>query len=90
MGMNDIKGASDLSLKLPYDSIVELTGIDKETIRRAVKKLAEHGWLEVDKTTGIHYNPTQLSQDKLVMFNEWELGELGRLLKRINDFQNAD
>ena len=57
---------------------------------RAVKILAEHGWHEVDKTTGIHYNPTQSNQDKLVMFNDWELAELGRLLQRINDFQNTD
>ena len=85
---NDINGLRDMPLKLSYASIAELTGIDKETVRRAVQKLAEQGWVEVDQKTGIHYNPLQSNQDKLVMFNEWELAHLGRLLKRINDFQH--
>ena len=87
---NDIKGLMDLPLKLSYASIAELTGIDKETVRRAVKKLAEKGWVKMDQKTGIHYNPTQSNQNKLVMFNEWELAQLGRLLKRVNDFQDTD
>ena len=87
---NDIKGRRDLPLQLSYASIAELTGIDKETVRRAVSKLAERGWVEIDRKTGIHYNPTQLNQDKLVMFNEWELAQLGRLLKRVNDAQDTD
>ena len=87
---NDMEGANDLALKLSYASIAELTGIDKETVRRAVKKLAEQGWLEMDQKTGINYNPTQSNQDKLVVFNEWEITQLGRLLKRINNFGNTD
>ena len=87
---NDIKGASDLPLKLSYASIAELTGIDKETVRRAVQKLAEQGWVEINHKTGIHYNPTQSNQQKLVIFNEWEVAQLGRLLKRLNDFQDPD
>ena len=84
---NDIKGAGDLPLKLSFSSIAELTGIDKETVRRAVKKLAEQRWLEIDQKTGINYNPTQSNQEKLVMFNEWEIAQLGRLLKRVTDSQ---
>ena len=84
---NDIKGAGDLPLKLSYASIADLTGIDKETVRRAVKKLAEQRWLQIDQKTGIHYNPTQLNQEKLVLFNEWEIAQLGRLLKRVTDSQ---
>ena len=87
---NDIKGASDLPLKLSYASIAELTGIDKETVRRAVQKLAEQGWVEINHKTGIHYNPTQSNQQKLVIFNEWEVAQLGRLLKRLNNFQDPD
>ena len=82
---NDIKGAGDLPLKLSYASIAELTGIDKETVRRAVKKLAEQRWLEIDQKTGIHYSPAQSNQERLVMFNEWELAHLGRLLDRLNN-----
>jgi len=87
---NDLKGVSDMPLKLSYATIAELTGIDKETVRRSVKKLAQQGWLVMDQATGIHYSPTQSNQDKLVMFNEWELDHLGRLLKRVNDFQESD
>ena len=86
---NDIKGAGDLPLKLSYASIAELTGIDKETVRRGVKKLAEQRWLEIDQKTGIHYSPAQLNQDRLVMFNEWELAHLGRLLDRLNNFEKV-
>ena len=87
---NDIKGASDLPLKLSYASIAELTGIDKETVRRAIQKLAEQGWVETSHKTGISYNPTQSNQDKLVIFNEWEVAQLGRLLQRLTDSQNTD
>ena len=87
---NDMLGASDLPLKLSFASIAELTGIDKETVRRAVKKLADQCWLEIDQKTGIHYNPTPSNQDKLVMFNEWEIAQLGRLLKRVTDSQITD
>ena len=87
---NDIQGASDLPLKLSYASIAELTGIDKETVRRAIQKLAEQGWVEINHKTGIHYNPTQSNQDRLVIFNEWELAQLGRLLQRMTDSQNTD
>ena len=86
---NDMKGAGDLPLKLSYASIAELTGIDKETVRRGVKKLAEQRWLEIDQKTGIHYSPAQSNQDRLVMFNEWELAHLGRLLDRLNNFQKV-
>ena len=86
---NDIKGAGDLPLKLSYASIAELTGIDKETVRRAVKKLAEQRWLEIDQKTGIHYSPAQSNQERLVMFNEWELAHLGRLLDRLNNFEKV-
>ena len=88
--MNDIKGSSDLPLKLSYASIAELTGIDKETVRRAVQKLAEQGWVERNHQTGIHYNPTRSNQEKLVVFNEWELAQLGRLLQRMTESQNTD
>ena len=86
---NDTKGSGDLPLKLSYASIAELTGIDKETVRRAVKKLAEQRWLEIDQKTGIHYSPAQSNQERLVMFNEWELAHLGRLLDRLNNFEKV-
>ena len=78
-----------LPKKLSYAAISDMTGIDKETVRRSVKKLEEHGWLSIDGKTGIHYEPLTSNQDKLLMFNEWEIAQLGRLLKRVNDFQDT-
>ena len=80
---------SDLPQKLSFAAIADITGIDKETVRRSTKKLEVQGWLSIDQKTGISYNPSQINQDKLVGFNEWEVTHLGRLLKRLNDASNA-
>jgi hypothetical protein len=71
--------------KLSYAAISEITGIDKETVRRSVKRLAEQDWIVVDQKTGIHYQPSVTNQDKLLMLNEWELVNLGRLIERLKD-----
>ena len=75
--------------KLSFAAIADITGVDKETVRRSVKKLEVQGWLSVDQKTGISYNPSQINQDKLLILNEWEIIHLGRLLKRLNDASNA-
>jgi hypothetical protein len=71
--------------KLSYAAISEITGIDKETVRRSVKRLAEQDWVTIDQKTGIHYQPSVANQDKLLMLNEWELVSLGRLIKRLKN-----
>jgi hypothetical protein len=78
----------DLPQKLSFSAISDMTRIDKETVRRSVKKLAEQGWVVIDQETGIKYNPTEANQDKLLKLNEWEVTHLGRLLKRLNDCKN--
>ena len=80
---------SDLPQILSFAAISDITGIDKETVRRSAKKLEVQGWLSIDQKTGISYNPSQINQDKLVGFNEWEVTHLGRLLKRLNDASSA-
>ena len=50
-----------------------------------MKKLEEQGWFTVDKKNGINYSPSKLNQETLLMFNEWEVTNLGRLLKRLGD-----
>ena len=62
-----------------------MTRIDKETVRRSVKKLVEQGWVTVDQKNGISYSPSTVNQEKLLMLNEWEITHLGRLLKRLDD-----
>ena len=81
---------SDLPQKLSFAAIADITGIDKETVRRAVKKLEEQRWVVIDQKTGISYKPSKINQDKLVSLNEWELSHLGRLLKRLNDADKQD
>ena len=77
-----------LPQKLSFAAIADITGIDKETVRRSVKKLEEQDWLVIDQKTGISYNPSQINQDKLLHLNEWEIIHFGRLLKRFNDASN--
>ena len=86
---NDMQAATNLPYKLLYASIADLTGIDKKTVRRTAKKLTERGWFGVVKKIGIHYNPIKINQNKLVMFNEWELDQFGRLLTRFDNARNA-
>ena len=83
--VGDLDAKSSLPLKLSYASISDISGIDKETVRRSVKKLAEQGWVVIDQETGIHYQPSIANQDKLLMFNEWELAQVGRLIALLND-----
>ena len=77
-----------LPQKLSFAAIADITGIDKETVRRSVKKLEEQRWVVIDPKTGISYNPSKINQDKLVSLNEWEITHFGRLLKRLNDANN--
>ena len=87
--LGDQHSDSDLPQILSFAAISDITGIDKETVRRSAKKLEVQGWLSINQKTGISYNPSQTNQDKLVGFNEWEITHLGRLLKRLNDANNA-
>ena len=81
-------GGKDVQTKMPrklsYAAISEITGIDKETVRRSVKRLAEQEWVVTDQKTGIHYIPSISNQDKFLKVNEWELVPLGRLIERLN------
>jgi DNA-binding Lrp family transcriptional regulator len=86
--VSDESLASDWPQKLSFAAIADITGIDKETVRRSVKKLEEQGWVVIEQKTGISYNPSKINQDKLLVFNEWEVTHLGRLLKRLNDADN--
>ena len=88
--LGDQTSITDLPQKLSFAAIADITGIDKETVRRSVKKLEEQRWVAIDKKTGISYKPSKINQDKLVSLNEWELTHFGRLLKRLNDADNQD
>ncbi|MGB2410444.1 MAG: helix-turn-helix domain-containing protein, partial [Candidatus Puniceispirillaceae bacterium] len=65
--------------KLTYALIAELTGLDKETVRRNVKALAERGFVTADRKLGVMYAPTEERNDQIV--NELNVFEL-RLVKQ--------
>jgi len=52
--------------KLTYALIAELTGLDKETVRRNVKALAERGWVEADRKLGVVFSPSTELNEQLV------------------------
>ena len=87
--LNDDVLTQHLPQHLSFAAIADITGVDKETVRRSVKKLEAQGWICIDQKTGISYNPTQINQDKLLKLNEWELTQLGRLLKRLDDAKRS-
>ena len=76
---------SEIQRKLSYSAISDMTGIDKETVRRSVKRLAEQEWVVINPDTGIHYQPSASNQHKLIKLNEWELVHFGRLIERLNN-----
>ena len=76
---------TEMPRKLSYAAISDITGIDKETVRRSVKILAEQEWVVIDQKTGIHYKPSVSNQDKLLTLNEWEISHLGRLMERLKE-----
>ena len=74
---------SQMPRKLSYAAISDITGIDKETVRRSVNKLAEQEWVVIDQKSGIDYQPSAANQEKLLKLNEWELIHLGRLFNTL-------
>ncbi len=76
---------TEMPRKLSYAAISDITGMDKETVRRLVKRLAEQEWVVIDQKTGIHYKPSDSNQHKLLVLNDWEIVNLGRLIERLND-----
>ena len=47
--LGDQASISVLPKKLSFAAIADITGIDKETVRRSAKKLEEQGWVVVEK-----------------------------------------
>ena len=48
----------------------QISGIDKETCRRVVKKLISDGWVTYSRNEGIRYYPTEKNNQLMVKFNE--------------------
>lgn len=52
--------------KLTYALIAELTGLDKETVRRNVMALAARGFVTADRKRGVMYAPTEERNNQIV------------------------
>ena len=61
--------------KLTYALISELTGLDKETVRRNVKMLEKGGFVSADRKHGVMFTPTPENNDRLV--NDLNVKEVG-------------
>ena len=59
-------GITSSNKKLTYALISDLTGLDKETVRRNVKMLERDGFLSADRKTGVMFTPTPENNDRLV------------------------
>ncbi|PDH60246.1 MAG: hypothetical protein CNE93_01330 [SAR116 cluster bacterium MED-G06] len=72
-------GVTKTNKKLTYALISDLTGLDKETVRRNVKMLEKAGFASADRKSGVMYTPTPEINDRLV--NDLNVKEVG-LVKR--------
>ena len=58
--------------KLTYALISELTGLDKETVRRNVKTLDENGWVTTSRMDGIRFSASEEMNAQLIELNKVE------------------
>ena len=52
--------------KLTYALIADLTGLDKETVRRNVKVLSSRGFVTADRKQGVVFSPTDKRNNEIV------------------------
>jgi len=68
-------GMTTSNKKLTYALISELTGLDKETVRRNVKMLEKGGFVSADRKHGVMFTPTPENNDRLI--NDLNVKEVG-------------
>lgn len=67
--------------KLTYALISELTGLDKETVRRNVKALETTGWVKTSRTGGICFSASEEMNAQLIELNMVERELVGKFAK---------
>ncbi|HBP60856.1 MAG TPA: hypothetical protein DD668_14865, partial [Alphaproteobacteria bacterium] len=67
--------------KLTYALISELTGLDKETVRRNVKTLEENGWGTTSRMAGIRFSASEEMNAQLIELNKVERQLVGKFAK---------
>ncbi len=56
--------------KLSILTVSQISGIDKETSRRTIKKLISDGWITYSRKEGIRYYPTEEKNQLMINFTE--------------------
>ena len=56
--------------KLSILAVSQISGLDKETCRRTIKKLISDGWITYTRSDGIKYFPTEKKNQLMIKFNE--------------------
>ena len=56
--------------KLSILTVSQISGLDKETCRRTIKKLVSDGWITYTRSEGIRYYPTEKKNQLMIKFNE--------------------
>ena len=69
-GNNIFDFGNHIPSKLSILTVSQISGIDKETCRRVVKKLISDGWVTYSRNEGIRYYPTEKNNQLMVKFNE--------------------
>ena len=64
-----------INKKLTLSSLSAITKIDKETVRRTVKRLSKNQWVNFTKEFGVQYSPNKENQSSMIELAKWELDE---------------
>jgi len=66
--------------RLTYSLIAELTGLDKETVRRNVKSHEARGWVTTSREKGICFSADEKLNSQLVELNNFERELLAKFI----------
>ncbi len=69
-GVSNFEIENTVQNKLTVLAVSQLSGIDKETTRRAVKSLVADKWIIYSPSKGITYSPSENNNQLMIKFNE--------------------
>ena len=75
----------ELTKRINYSVISNFTGLDKETVRRIVKKLVKKEWVELDSKNKILFNPSIDNKEQLTQLNKFEVNSLNDFVSRLHN-----
>ena len=69
-GESHLEFQQPIPTKLSILTVSQISGLDKETCRRTIKKLVSDGWITYTRSEGIRYYPTEKKNQLMIKFNE--------------------